>query len=537
MDGETREGMSMRGRYGAGKFIMATSSILLFILLAGAFHVAAGDFNAACGSSGWYFAEGFTGGDFDTWILIQNPNQVDTVATLRFLTPEGELEPLEVPLRGETRTTVYLNALPELGDREVATEVKVEGSGIVAERAMYFSYGGQRAGGHCSIGASHPSCTWYLPEGYTGGSFDTYVLLMNPGEEDARGAWLKLMKPADGRYYPFKVDVPAGRRVTVKLDDLVWTEGSENYISATYEPPPATDPEQVRFDDTSVSTWILSDKPLVAERAMYFDYYGKAGGSSSIGATGTAPVWYLPEGYTGGDFDTWVMSMNPNPSPVDITYTFFSNSPGFTPVSVTHEGVPAYSRDTIFVDQVPGLEGSDVSTMVTACPSGGGTEAACTGSEACIVAERSVYFRYGTASDGATSVGTPCLFDEWALAEGYTGGGFDTYVLVMNPNDHWVKITATYMTPEGTKVVKEYPCPPRFRYTIKVDDQDPALASTDVSTRIFAEYMEEPGAEAAVYGKSCSAGVAVERAMYFVYRSPETGKVMSGGTCSIGFGE
>lgn len=524
-------------RFAGARFILLATLLCLFLVLAPAAHGATGDFRTACGTTGWYFAEGFTGGDFDTWILIQNPNQADTVATLRFFTPVGELQPLEVLLSGETRTTVYLNGLPGLrAGCEVATEVRVEGSGIVAERAMYFNYEGQRAGGHCSIGAPQPSCTWYLPEGYTGGKFDTYVLLMNPGSEDARGVWVKLMKPGEGRYYPFKVDVPAGRRLTVKLDDLVWTEGAVNYLSATYQPP-GSQPAQVRFDDTTVSTWILSERPLVAERAMYFEYYGKAGGSSSIGATSAASTWYLPEGYTGGEFDTWVLAMNPNSFPVDITYTFFTNQPGSVPVNVTHAGVPPYSRDTICVDQVPGLQGNEVSTMVTACISGECSGASYPEGAAGIVAERSVYFRYGTVADGATSIGAPNLYGGWFLAEGYTGGGFDTYVLVMNPNDYWVRVTATYMTPEGAQVVKEYACPPLSRYTIKVDDQHPLLASADVSTRIVAECMEETKAVSAGYGKSCAAGVAVERAMYFVYRSPLSGKVISGGSCSIGFGE
>lgn len=508
---------------------------------------------------------------------------------------------------------------------------------------------------------------------------------------------------------------------------------------------------------------------------MYFDYYGRAGGSSSIGATYAAPRWYLPEGYTGELFDTWVMAMNPNGYPVDITYTFYSNQPGFEPVSVTHEDVPPYSRDTIFVDQVPGLEGSDVSTVVTAkkdvvlqtagasgqvkryavlygvndypdpaddllyaeedvidlkhrlvdycgftydliryrtgpnatmdnlasdiywigtqadandiflfffagnssqdgghnyidlvdgcvssvqlknyldslgagrqialfdCDDAGmfladlaapdrlvaagaaagekrheygdsafsataavGTDrgngafthylvealakkAADTNGnglvsaeeafayakpkttalvleqeepdedqtpaisdgiageidltveqvDANIVAERSVYFQYGNAGDGATSVGTPHLFNNWFLAEGYTGGGFDTWVLVLNPCDNWQKLHVTFMTPDGTTVVKEYDCPPRYRYTIKVDDQDPLLADSDVSTRVEACYMDPPGASSAVL-PSGDSGVAVERAMYFTYYSPDGGAAKSGGTCSIGFGE
>ncbi|MDI6873117.1 hypothetical protein [Candidatus Solincola sp.] len=84
---------------------------------------------------------------------------MDTMAIFRFFTPERELEPLEVPPEGETRTTVYLNDLLGLeSGREVSTEVKVEGSGIVAvERAMYFVYtspetGKVMSGGTCSIG-------------------------------------------------------------------------------------------------------------------------------------------------------------------------------------------------------------------------------------------------------------------------------------------------------------------------------------------------------------------------------------------------
>jgi len=757
----------------AGKVFL---TMALYALFAGGVLASApaAQYREACGTSGWYFAEGYTGGDFDTWILIQNPNAVETTATVRLFTPEGELDPLEVPLGGQTRTSVYLNSVPGLQEgKEVAAEVKVEGSGIIAERAMYFDYGGGRAGGHSSIGAASATYNWYLPEGYTGGEFDTYVLLMNPGTEDANGVWVKLMKPQDGRYYPFKVDVPAGRRVTIKLDDLVWTEGSDNYITATNTPP--AEPQQVRFDSTDVSTYICSSKPLVAERSMYFDYYGRAGGSSSIGATSAAPAWYLPEGYTGGLFDTWVMSMNPNDFPVDITYTFYSNQPGFEPVSVTHEDVPAYSRDTIFLDGVPGLEGTDVSTKVTAkkdvelqaaeasdpveryavlygvedypdpasdllyseddvcdlkhrlvdycgftydrmryrtgsyattanlasdmawlaanadandivlfyfagnssqdaegnyadlydgCVSTAQLDAyfdalpadkllalfdcddawtfladlavegrllAASGSfgekrheyadaafsaaaaesgdsgngafthyfvealakqaadasgnglvsaeeafayaaprttalvlaqeepdedqapavsdniagevdltveqvDANIVAERSVYFQYGNAGDGATSVGTSSLCNNWFLAEGYTGGGFDTWVLVMNPYDNWQKLHVTYMTPEGTTVEKEYDCPPRYRYSIKVDDQDPLLAATDVSTRVEACYMDPPGASSAGCTDG-SSGVAVERAMYFVYYSPGGGSPKSGGTCSIGFGE
>lgn len=742
----------MRGKKAVLKIVLAT--ILTCLLFAAIMPLSsAGEAKISCGTKGWYFAEGYTGGDFDTWILIQNPNKTDAVAHLRFFTPRGEPIKWDLPLGKETRSTVYLNTIPGLEKQEVATEVVCEGDGVVAERAMYFNYKNtqnqSRSGGHASIGASSLSSSWYLPEGYTGNGFDTYVLLMNPNEGDA-SVHLKLMKPQDGKYYIFKATVGGGKRVTVRINDLVWKEGQDNIIPTQVATGGGTNPPaEVRFADCDVSTYVWSDKPIVAERSMYFDYYGKAGGSNSIGAPGSAPEWYLPEGYTGGDFDTWVLAMNPSGDTVDITYTFYSNTPGFEPISVTHAGVAPWSRDSIHVDEVPGLTGTDVSAKVTATrpvvlqtsgsepqkfallygvnDSGGGTPkysqndvydikhklvencgfdygtmryrtdsdvtlahlqedmqwlAGAAGPEdlvvflfagknsadsivlsngsvtpaqmstylsqlktqklvglincdnsgqiadalkgtgrllmssgaagegaheysalengvfayyftealskkaadtsgnglvsaeeafsylgpkvssyvtgqgggsqvpqlfdgisgdldltvervpANIVAERSVYFRYGTAREGHTSIGSCATYPDWFLAEGYTGAGFDTFVLVMNPYDFWQKVTATFMTPGGKTIEKKFDVPPRYRLTIKVNDMDPALANTDVSTRIQAEPMETAGVNASCNGT----GVVAERAMYFTYTDPQDGSKKTGGSCSIGYG-
>lgn len=490
-----------------------------------------GDFKASCGSTSWYFAEGYTGGDFDTWITIQNPNQADVTAHLRFFLNEGDPVDMDLPLGKETRTSVLLNSIPALKNKEVAAKVTATGDGIIAERAMYFNYrtdGASRAGGHASIGADCTSCQWYLPEGYTAGSFDTWLVLMNPTDTDDNDVHVKLLVPWSDQYYMFTTSVPAQRRRTIKIDDLVWKEGTPNVIADVgMATGGGGGGKEVKFDATEVSTIVFSSVGLVAERAMYFDYYGKAGGSCSMGADGTSPTWYLPEGYTAGDFDTWIGSMNPSGEYVDIVYTFYSNKPGFTPVSVTHANVKPWSRDTIKVDSVPGLEGTDVSTRVQGYKAG--TEEA-----ANIVAERAMYFRYGAANDGHTSIGATSAYNSWFLAEGYTGGSFDTYVCVMNPFDKPLKITATFMTPSGNTVKKEYDVPANYRLTVKVDDQDPALAATEVSTMIEAQLLG--GASTAWSANGLPYGVAVERAMYFTYLDPADGSRKSGGSCSIGYG-
>ena len=107
--------------------------------------------------------------------------------------------------------------------------------------------------------------SWYLAEGYTGGDFDTWVLVQNPGTEDARVTLtFQLM---DGSAPPKTFTVPAGQRKSVKLDDL---EG---------------------LADAQVSTKVTSTNgvPVVAERAVYFNYYGMSGGHDSIGVTRLMP--------------------------------------------------------------------------------------------------------------------------------------------------------------------------------------------------------------------------------------------------------
>ncbi|MBU4386508.1 MAG: hypothetical protein KKH73_05885, partial [Actinobacteria bacterium] len=121
-----------------------------------------------------------------------------------------------------------------------------------------------------------------------------------------------------------------------------------------------------------------------------------------------------------------------------------------------------------------------------------------------VLAERSMY--WNNRSDGHCFIGTPSPDTEWYLAEGYTGGGFETWILVQNPGDDAVSLTFTFMEPGGKNTVREYTVGPRSRFTVAVDE---ILPASEVSTRVKA-----------------SGFVIVERAIYFNNRS--------GGTDSLG---
>ena len=100
-----------------------------------------------------------------------------------------------------------------------------------------------------------------------------------------------------------------------------------------------------------------------------------------------------------------------------------------------------------------------------------------------IVADRSMYFNYGGCDDGNSEAGVTAPASSWYLAEGYTGGRFDTYVLLQNPGGETASVEATFMREDGANIKKNYELPPHSRYTITADRVE-GLESAGFSTRV-----------------------------------------------------
>ncbi len=131
----------------------------------------------------WYFAEGFTGAEFDEYILIQNPNAAATIVDIEYVKPDGSSITKPYMVAANSRVTVSVDGVEGMGGTDVSILV-TSGYPVVAERSMYFSYGG-RTGGHDALGTTAPSLEWYFAEGHTGGGFDEYILIFNPESVDA----------------------------------------------------------------------------------------------------------------------------------------------------------------------------------------------------------------------------------------------------------------------------------------------------------------------------------------------------------------
>jgi autotransporter-associated beta strand protein len=212
-------------------------------------------------SATWLLAEGATGAGFETFILVANPGSEAADVTFTFLPENGA--PASITRRVEAASRITIN--PE-GDAElaglplgpVATQIAAT-KPVIAERAQYWPLGpADWTEAHNSFGVTDAAAKWALAEGRAGGpeSYQTYILLANPGTSDATVTLTFLGDRAPG--VPAApaakiVTVPAQRRANVAIDPT----GA------------AGDPA------TTFGTLITSDQPIVVERAMYWNVNGE----------------------------------------------------------------------------------------------------------------------------------------------------------------------------------------------------------------------------------------------------------------------
>ena len=129
----------------------------------------------------WYLAEGYTGGGFEEFICVANPNSWKTKVDIEYMVRgrgEQATQQLDVPAR--SRATVRVNDVVGDGKNVSAKVEGYHGDSIVAERAMYWN---GRAGGHCATGVTAPGQSGTWPRALPPAGFETWILLQNPGDE------------------------------------------------------------------------------------------------------------------------------------------------------------------------------------------------------------------------------------------------------------------------------------------------------------------------------------------------------------------
>jgi hypothetical protein len=203
----------------------------------------------------WYFAEGSTADTFETYLVLFNPHPTPTEATITYMKGDGTLaeQPVAVPPRQRIVITVG-DVLPAVG---FGVQV-VASQSIAVERTMRF--GLDQSGLHSGPGITSLSREWYFAEGTTDAPFQMRILLLNPNRQAATTT-ITFMTP-DGTSLKRRYVIPATTRLVVDVNEIVPALG--------------------------VATEIVSDRPIAAERALYFAPSEVVPGSASEVLTSTS---------------------------------------------------------------------------------------------------------------------------------------------------------------------------------------------------------------------------------------------------------
>ncbi|MBI2910908.1 MAG: hypothetical protein HYY05_02110, partial [Chloroflexi bacterium] len=370
------------------------------------------------GPSRWLLAEGSTGRPYETWYLVANPQNEPATVTATYMFEGRAPQQRQYTLRPQSRLSVFANADLPIGALSAAL---ASDRPVYVERAVYFGHDG-----HASGAVASASPTWYLPEGFTGEGFHTWLLLLNPNSAPVDADLLFLRQSGE----------PLHRRVRLSPQSRL------NVFANQVLP------------NESFATVVTATAPIVVERSSYFD--GGRGGHSSMGASATATNWYFAEGFTG--HSTWFLFLNPGDQPATARLTLLGESGAEQAFYVP---VPPRHRATFQVpDALFGTERASFAAVVEA--------------DRPIVAERAAYWNEGRS--GHSSIGSPTLARAWMLPEGSTAPPFQEWVLVANPSGQPARLTFTFLPEGGEPIVRTSTAPPRSRFTLWANQQLPNVA-------------------------------------------------------------
>jgi hypothetical protein len=379
----------------------------------------------------WFLAEGSTVG-FQTYVLVQNPNNSPVTVTLTFFKQDGTTPTYSEVVPPLTRTTVAVHGqVPNTFSVSTRVDATLP---VLVERAMYFN---NNTGGSDTIGSVGTSRTWYFPGNHTFAGDEDFVLIVNPSTSTAATITATFF---------FEGQAPGSQVYTVNPNS--------RYTIPIHGVTPGT----------RVAVSLQSTMPVVAERAFYIT--NRAGGSSGLGAASTSLTWYFAEGDTSNltstsPATTLLSLMNPTGTPANVTVNFMLENG-----SVTTRNYTVGAQRLLTVDAA-----SQVGAGLRF-----GMEVL---SNTPIVAERLMF----SGTDVGDSIGSPTTAYVWNLAEGFTAFGYETWVIVNNPGTQTANLTVRYLQQNGTNLVQNYALPAKQRLTLYVNSfVPPTSVSTQVSS-------------------------------------------------------
>jgi hypothetical protein len=358
----------------------------------------------------WTFADGATG-TFKTHLAITNPGTDTGEITVRFLPQGGMPIVQQYSIPGQSRKTIVVNDIAGLENVSLSAEITTQRGGVLVERTM--TWGGAEKMDSASTGKAVAGArtAWYFAEGDSA-LFDTYLVLANTDATDANVTVTFML--SSGQTVQASYVVPANSRQSIYANTVPG------------------------IDKSTFAMSVQASSPITAERSMYFSTKDTVwkGGHASAGVEAPSTQWFLAEGQTGEMFAEYLLLANPNQTAASATIHFLT--PDGAGVAMTYQLAPT-SRTTVMVNDIPGLENTEVAAVVTATLP--------------IVAERSMYWpgRWGQWYEGHNSAAMPATGTKWVLSEGETGGAHNviSYFLLANPNNQDATVALTLLRDNG----------------------------------------------------------------------------------------
>lgn len=464
----------------------------------------------------WVFAEGALGftPPFLTYYLIANENSGPVRVRCYFVRQESAtLTVYETTVPALTRKTIDLLSVVAGASgtySAVIQSIPSEGEGIppglqiYVGRAMYWGGssgvltgpGHEKTGTFVAPGAALPT-QWYFAEGTRlntpGGLFDSFYMVFNPNQAAASVTVDFIADAGAGVLTTLQQSIPAQGRWTISAASIAALNG-KNF---------------------SVRVASGNGVGVLAERSMYWGS-GWSAGHSAVGSPSAAADWYFAEGTAMPGFNTYYLLLNPNPYPatVDVTYHLSPlNGTPQQPVLKTYT-LPSNSRTTVFL-------GNEVVGMQTGVASEFHARAA-----AAIVVERSMYWGTGW-TEGSTVMAASAPAAEWHLPEGSTMSGYETYLLLSNPNTTTVTVVITTFSDAGVKETQTADLPAKTRLTLWMNNQ--ALSNG----MVFSSIINHAFSTRVMSSTLTPLPVVAEQAVYWT-RVPGAGQFWRGGDATMG---
>lgn len=284
----------------------------------------------------------------------------------------------------------------------------------------------------------------YFAEGASGSFFQTRFALANPHDEP----------------------VP----VTVTFSDTAGTPTTMALTLPARSRATIDDSNRPALASEAFATKFEAPRVIGVERTMTWAVGGPTYGShSDIGVSAARTSWILAEGATIGGFNTFYLLQNPTTDLAQVKVQYLLSTG--ERIEKVHPVAPL-SRTNIWVNKDdPRLESAEMSATLTSLDG------------VPVVVERSMYRNNGnelfSAGHNSAAVDAPAM--RWFLAEGATGGTFDEFVLVANPNATAATLKVSYLRAGKTPLIRNYVAAPNSRLTIWVDQEDASLAAAEVS--------------------------------------------------------